>query len=64
MKKSISCRESNIKNLTWWSWVEICDSCGEVIHGKELETTMKPDETEADYCVKCLREKLKLRGNK
>lgn len=61
MKRDIKTRKSQtVKDMTWYSWDEICDNCGAIIHNHSVETTSPPNTNEEDYCVECLRKKLKL----
>lgn len=40
----------------WWRYIEICDRCGDLIHGhEEFRTSSKPNTEESDFCLKCLR---------
>jgi len=40
----------------WYSWDEVCDNCGNVIHKfKDFITTGVPNDAEDDYCLPCLR---------
>lgn len=42
----------------WYSWKEVCDDCGCVIHEfDELISTKKPNTDEKDFCIKCLRKR-------
>lgn len=43
------------KNGMWWSWIENCDRCGNLIRSHSSQSSCEPDMDEADFCVKCLR---------
>ena len=47
-------------NGKWWSWHATCDRCGADCHNDYM-MMQKPDTTENDYCVNCMRELLKER---
>lgn len=41
----------------WWTWIEKCDKCNQIIHfDKEMITLTKPNLNEKDYCINCLQE--------
>lgn len=62
MKTEYKERESDtVKSMIWYSWIETCDDCGKIIHGHEIETTKKPDFSEKDYCINCLRKRIEER---
>lgn len=45
---------------TWYTWDEVCDSCGKQIKKyNEHLTTMFPDCNEEDLCLECLRNKFR-----
>lgn len=48
----------------WWSWVETCDNCGEIIQANNVLSSKRPTTLENDYCVKCLRKFIDERNNK
>lgn len=40
----------------WWSWDECCDNCGIInYYFGAMITNQKPDDTEKDYCLNCIR---------
>lgn len=43
------------QNGMWWSWIESCDKCGELIHNHSVQSSCEPNTKEADFCVECLR---------
>ena len=48
----------NPTNGKWWSWDETCDKCGADCGKSGWTTTEKPDTTEKDYCLNCIRQLL------
>ena len=44
-----------IQSGMWWSWIENCDKCGNLIRTHLTRSSCEPDMKEADFCVKCLR---------
>lgn len=45
----------------WWKWTEICDRCNKECETSNLMTMTKPNITEKDYCLTCLKILLKER---
>ena len=45
----------------WWRWHETCDLCGADCGKDDYQTMTKPDTTEKDYCLSCLKKLLKER---
>ena len=39
----------------WWTWDETCDRCGVNTRDSFFMTSVKPDESEADFCSDCIR---------
>lgn len=57
MKKDVKIRTSEtVIGMKWYSWIEICDRCGKLIHDHSRETTEEPNMNEKDYCFQCLIE--------
>ena len=46
------------KDGMWWSWVELCDRCGELIYDNSFRHSCEQKTKEADFCVKCMRHML------
>lgn len=60
MKKEVrKIPSKDVANFYWYSWIEECDDCGAMIHGHEIHTTKSPDLAERDYCISCLRKRIK-----
>ena len=48
--------KTNIKkDGRWWSWIEICDRCREVISDEDWGSTEEPNIEEVDFCIHCLK---------
>ena len=39
----------------WWIWNEFCDICGKQYRSQNVSSSNKPDESEKDYCLDCMR---------
>lgn len=38
----------------WYSWIETCDRCKNIIQEKEYLNNNYPDTDEPDFCINCL----------
>jgi hypothetical protein len=55
MKKDVREEESkSVPGFMWYSWIEICDGCGDVIRGHDIRTNKLPNMEEEDYCPSCI----------
>ena len=62
MKSEIAQKQYNEKSdeAIWWTWKEVCDRCGKVVHeAGDMIALWKPDTTKEDLCLQCLRKKLR-----
>ncbi len=42
----------------WWTWRELCNQCGGIIHLEEDVMILdKPSPDSEDYCIDCLAKK-------
>ncbi len=42
-------------NGKWWKYKGTCDRCGSVIEDFDMLHSQEPDQSEADFCLRCLR---------
>jgi hypothetical protein len=54
MIKNITIRTSK-NGSQWWRYLEICDKCGQVVQDENWEHSCPPDESQADFCLECMR---------
>lgn len=55
MKKDVASVKHKHEKMTWWSWDCYCDRCGKHFQTKAIQSSVKPDIVETDFCCECLR---------
>jgi len=48
----------------WYIWNEFCDKCGKKCRYQNISSSSKPDKSEKDYCLDCIREMIDNKFNK